>query len=63
MSEQSPFDARTNAEWQAQWTIDVDQDPYALPLETLRCCRTSSGCARRTRSTTPRRASSARTGR
>jgi cytochrome P450 len=37
MSEQKPgfMDARTNAEWLAQWAIDVDRDPKSLPLETL----------------------------
>jgi cytochrome P450 len=36
MSEQKPrFDARTNAEWQAQWAIDVNQDPSSVPLEKL----------------------------
>jgi len=36
MSEQKPpIDARTNAEWLQQWAIDVNQDPWSVPLDTL----------------------------
>ncbi|MDZ7668818.1 MAG: hypothetical protein U5Q16_05140 [Gammaproteobacteria bacterium] len=36
MSEQKPpLDARTNAEWLEQWAIDVDQDPWSVPLDAL----------------------------